>query len=221
MTTPVAAAIVGDWNETAADVDALARVIGAHGSIGHGVDRAVVRGDVVMRARRLGRHGSDHPAILYVLSLASGDVVRVVGWNVHGLPARRGLTPTQVARAVAQLVDAHQPHAFVLIEAYRARKALGTIAGYRRRQGRNIGERADVALLIRRDVAIRRRGRLRMTRRWLGPIHRVWKMPRIYPTVRLRFELGGELRLLGYHGPFGAGPVAESRRRLIRWAGKR
>lgn len=213
--------IGGDSNMSHASWAQLAREVDAVPRDGHGVDRGMVRGCTVVKVLNLGRHGSDtHDALLWVLRLPSGDVVRILAWNVW-----RGQDPLDVQVEVATMIDHQQPHVVFLFEAYRCRDALGTIPGYRRFQGRGIGEAAACAALVRRDVTVLRGGWLRMSHPWHGPKHGRRHDGRVWPRLRLRFKRGGVLRALGVHlateRPAGNAPaVDEQRDALVRWAGK-
>lgn len=204
--------VVGDWNGTYGDVDALAAAIEGTTMRGHSVDYAVGRGAVPIRRLVIRAHGSDHNPILYTFKLSDGSAFTVLSWNVD-----QGQSPASVLTAVASLVDRFQPDVVQLSEAYRCRKVLRRIPGYKRYQGLNVGEGADVAVLVRRNIPVRAAWAMRMHEPWSykGRPRR----PRVYRVVRL-VPHGHVVRFLGVHLPTrnSEDAQAESYRRIRRWA---
>lgn len=220
MTRGIPMVMLGDWNLDLARIGKLARQLGAELVPGRHPDHALVRDFQVCRiVRARSRHGSDHhhPIVLTV-ELRGGELVTFLYWNVYV-----GQAPKDVAVELAKLIDAHAPHVVQLSEAYRCRRVLGQVPGYRRLQGLNIGEGADVALLVRRDVRVVRQGTMVMRLGWVGP-HGKRRTPRIYRAALLELRTGARMRVLGIHLPPGAGvnapAVAESLRRLARWGNR-
>lgn len=57
---------VGDWNMSGADTSkAIARPVGAR-TLGSRIDHAIYRNCEPVKLRSLGKHGSDHPVMLYI-----------------------------------------------------------------------------------------------------------------------------------------------------------
>lgn len=209
----VTTAVFADWNLGPGRVESIART--AEGSFipGHGVDNAIVKGAEVT-VTVLSNHGSDHPAVLYRLTLPNGEVFRVLAWNVYV-----GQKPEAVAKQLSRMIDHYQPHAVALSEAYRCWSVLGRIAGYKRHQGLlPLGENRDCALLLRKDLTVVRSGIRRMRQRWIGPKHSLDKGPRCYPYARVRTKKGSVVRLMAAHLPFGDAAVTESIDRIVAWA---
>lgn len=215
----VAAAILGDFNLSAERVADLARQCGGQLVRGRGPDHLIAIGAGVVSVRRLGKCGSDaHHAILYTLRV-DGELVRILGWNVWV-----GQKPPAVLAAVRQLVDAHEPDVIVLNEAYRCGDVLAELKGYRLHQGRDIGEGADVAVLVARRHEVVNQGALEMQQRWEVVSHDKVRAGREYQFVRLQLNGDGPvLRVLGIHfptdNPVNASAASESRARVVRWAG--
>ena len=203
----------GDWNLGPAEVEAIARLAGAEFVKGHGVDNAITDGAEPIEVRPLAKHGSDHRPVLFVFRLPTGEEFRLLTWNVYVAQA-----PAHVAAELCKMVDHYQPPAVCLQEAYRCRRVLGGIPGYRRIQGLSpLGEARDCAVLVRLDLTYVGRGMTRMRERWVGPKHGLSKRPRIYPRARVKTKGGQVVRLMSVHLPFGAKAVAESIKRIVAW----
>ncbi len=132
---PSGSAIVGDQN---ADADAMdARVAAPEDAEvdGFGIDLAIVRGCRLVSKKRLGKHGSDHYAVKFVLAVtnkAGKDVEFVViGWNVKvGSGKDRGQAHIdRVRKGIATMAKNHNPDAFALTETYGMRGHLSGL-GY-------------------------------------------------------------------------------------------
>lgn len=210
--------IVGDWNTSAGELDDLiAARIDGEVVVGRGPDHAVIRGVQHVRTRRLpkGRHADHHP-ILYKFRV-EGEVVKVLAWNVH-----QGHPPAALAGRLEHLAARFHPDVFVLNEAYWHRKVLRRIGGYRRYQGLNIGEGADVALLVRRDRKVTHEGVVSMRSAWMVVRYARWRKARVYRRARIRLARGLHLRLLGIHAPTDAPVNTPARResddRIVSWA---
>lgn len=211
------AVIVGDFNLDAEQVEALAKQLGGRLAKGRGPDHAIIIGAELLSVRRLGRHGSDHhEAILYNLAV-DGKRRRVLSWNVW-----EGQAPGAVLRTLKQLVRSHDPDVIVLQEAYRLTDVLRELDGYWVHQGPNVGEGADVAVLVSREHEVANDGVLKMSKPWTVVSHDKVRDPREYPFVRVRFDDGSTLRVLGYHGPtkhaVNAAAVDESIDHITSWA---
>ena len=210
------AAIFADWNLSGSEVAQLAARMGANFIEGHAVDHGIVHGADSVTVTNVGKHGSDHPALLFTLTFGR-DVVRTLWWNVYV-----GQKPADVGASLGWLADQYQPHVIALCEAYHCRKVLSGIAGYHRFQGL-FGEAKEIAVLVRRDIRVLRMGWLRMKTRWIGPKHRRPHGPRRYARLRLELRSGLRFRVLavhmptgGYHGPNSAA-VQESADAIVRW----
>ena len=212
----VASVAVGDWNESYDDLVALSKGHSATLARGQGVDHALVDGATVVTTRVLPKGGSDHHPILYTLDV-DGHRATLLNWNVYV-----GQRPSLVRRRLRRLIRRHRPNVITLQEAYRCGSALARLAdarGYHLVQGRNVGEGADCATLVRRDgQRLTGHGWMRMRQRWA---HKRPKSPRVYPRVRIRLAPGVALRVLNVHQPSKRAANAtardESRRRIARW----
>jgi hypothetical protein len=211
----VATIAVGDWNLGPGEVEALGREAGAELAHGRAIDHALFAGLDLVSVRRLGKRGSDHhDVLLFTFALPGGERFRVLCWNVWA-----GQKPESVQVNLAKLVDEVQPHIIALQEAYRVRRVLGRVTGYRRIQGLLPlpSEDRDCALLVREDLKVLRSGLLRMRSSWISPRTRRPQGARRYPRVRVRTKSGAVVRLLCVHLPFGRKPVAESIERIVAW----
>lgn len=209
---------MGDWNLPAAKVEDIATLMGGQLVVGRGIDNAIRAGARLIRTiRPRDLYGSDHHRPIILDLLVQGVEVRALYWNVW-----QGQSPAHVAAHLAQLIDKYQPQVVALSEAYRCRKVLGQVPGYRRFQG-FIGEASNVAVLVRRDLTVAGRHRMRMRRTWVfrGNVRR----PRVYQAVRLELGPGNYLSVLGIHFPPSPGvnhlAVDESIRRVVRWGRRR
>ena len=144
--------------------------------------------------------------------------LKVIAWNVY-----EGHDPATVEGEVVAMTGLHWPHIVALFEAKNLHGRL-RVPGYRviqLRPVRNPGrmtETANVALLVRDGVRIKRRGALRMKRTWRGPVHGHLHDPRVYRFVVVKpRRLGPAWKVGGFHLPFGTAPRAESFRRMRRW----
>lgn len=215
--------VIGDFNLTAEDVADLADRVGGVMVKGSRVDHAIISDEVRLEVvrRDLPRYGSDHEPLLLAVRVA-GERIVVLWWNVYV-----GQHPDHVLRGVAELADRFQPDVIALGETYRVRKVLGTVPGYKRIQGRpgrgRLSERAELAILVRRNVTIVARGWVHMRVTWTGPKHALSHGPRIFPRVRIRVG-AAELAILAVHLPTGGytgrnGPaVRETAARIVRWS---
>lgn len=224
MSRQVPALVPGDWNLPRETVAELARRVSGQLVQGRGVDHVLLAGDDV-RLRRVRRdlpaHGSDHDPLLVDLDLA-GELVRLLWWNVYV-----GQPPERVAQALTEFLALSSPHVVALAEAYRCRPELAKLArraGYRLVQSRRRGEPCNLAVLVRDDLRILRRGRAKMRTAWIGPVHGLRKSPREFPRLVLRTPGGVRFRLLAVHLPTGgtegrnAEAVREAVERIARWA---
>lgn len=218
MSERVPTVMVGDWNLTPATVSDIADAIGGRLVMGRGPDHAVVRGCRVVGVTRVrDKHGSDHHHPIVLDLEVGGHALRILYWNVYG-----GNSAAQVRPQLARLIDEWRPTVVQLSEAYKLRQVLATVPGYKRFQGPNVREGADVAMLVRSNVKVLRKGTLRMRRSWVGPLTKNRRGPRRYKRMRLQLAPGVRVRVLGVHFPPGprvnAAAVAESRQRVISWA---
>lgn len=211
--------ILGDWNLSFADVQALAKQMGGKAVRGKGPDHAIVIGGQPVSVRVLGKHGSDaHHAVLFDFDFDSGyRDVRVLLWNVWV-----GQHPGSVRRSLRRLTRKHRPDVVVLNEAYRCGHVLQKIPGYSVYQGPNVGEGADVAVLVADRYKVRKSRALKMRETWTVVSKGRRKSPREYRIVRVKLDHALVLPILGIHGPtdnpINAAAVDESSRRVVRWA---
>ena len=218
------AIIVGDFNLSADEVAQIAEQLGGEFVRGHGVDHAIIVGDLELVSvyRHLPRYDSDHaPLLLTVRITGSRYSVRILWWNVYV-----GAPPASVLRAVCELADRYVPDVIVLGEAKRCRELLGRVPAYRHRQGRT-GEARNMAVLVRRQASVLRRGWLAMREPWIGPRHDLRHGPRDYPYARVASsDREAVVRVLAVHFPTGGydgrnvRAVRESVERVIAWAAR-
>lgn len=209
----------GDWNLSVSEVAAIASRVGGRYYHGSGPDGAVVTGAERVRVTTLGKYGSDaHHANLF--ELFYGDhVVKTITWNPW-----MGQKPDSVRKGLMAMIEEHQPDVITMQEAYRLRRMLRTIPGYRRHQGLNVGEGADCAILLRRKHAVVNDGVLVMKQMWTVARYNKVRAPRQYPYDRVRIKgTPITLRVLDVHFPTAtganAGAVKESADRVVRWHG--
>lgn len=211
--------ILGDWNLTFAEVQAIAKECRGQAVRGKGPDHAIVVGGEPVRTHILGMHGSDaHHAILFDFDFDTGGRdVRVLLWNVW-----IGQHPGSVRRSVRRLTRKHRPDVVVLNEAYRCGHVLHGIKGYDVVQGANVGEGADVAVLVADRHKVRRSRALRMREAWTVVSKQRVKSGREYRAVRVELDCGLVVPVLGIHLPtdnaINATAVDESKRRVVQWA---
>lgn len=144
-------------------------------------------------------------------------VLDLVAWNVY-----IGNKPEQVRTALKTLIKETNPDVIVLMEASRMFGHLGGL-GYKVTHGRpkplkpgNQPAQGNIAILVRNDIPIKKRGLMKMTTFWLGPKHGWPQDPRVYRWVKIKFN-GKIWKIGGAHTPFGLKSRAESRNRLVRW----
>lgn len=215
---PIPVIIEGDTNLDRGQVNDFAAAFGGNIAHGAGPDYALFRGVEHVGTRHLGKHGSDtHQAILFVYEV-DGVRIRSLLWNVWV-----GQHPDAVRRELEQLLAEHDPDTVVLNEAYRCRQVLRGLPGYRRPiHGPNIGEGADVAVLVARRHQIIRRIHLPMRRRWKVLSKNRVKAGRECRGARVRHVEGPVIRWLGIHGPTNHAvnepAQREMKNRVSRWA---
>lgn len=217
----VATLIEGDFNLSAEEVEELLvdEIPGACLARGRGPDHAIVVGAKIVAIHRLEKFGSDaHHAIVFELDV-DGVIVRTLLWNVWV-----GQRPAAVCETLEHLARAHDLDVIVLNEAYRCRRELRqNLDGWAVHQGPNVGEGADVAVLVHHRHKITHRGVMHMRRAWTVVSKGRVKPGREYPFARIRLNRDGPvLRVLGIHfptdHPVNDPATDESVRRTIRWA---
>lgn len=146
----------------------------------------------------------------------------VLLWNVYV-----GQKPTAVLAELKQMTAKHEPEIIVLSEAARSFNVLDDLPHYRRVQvkpdgatGRKVDEDGDVAILVRRDVALLRQRPIRMAQPWTGPKHGLPHEPRVYHAVLIK-DQGVRWRILGGHWPTPSAKntkaITETTTRVRRW----
>lgn len=215
MTTSL---ILGDFNMSFAEVQALGRECGGKAVRGKGPDHLIVVGEnaKVLHVRVLGKFGSDaHHAILFELDV-DGTRVTLLLWNVWV-----GQRPRKVRRTLRRLARRHRPDVVVLNEAYRCGD-VHQIKRFDVHQGPNVGEGADVAVLVAKRHTVRRSREVRMRKTWTVVSKGRVKSPRIFQALRVRHVDGPVLRVLGVHGPtahkVNEPAIQEFKSRVVRWA---
>lgn len=157
---------------------------------------------------------------------------RVLAWN-----AKVGRNPDDVIRALTLMMSA-RPHIVEITEATPYGRELHEFAelnGYRRYQLPHVrppkprgrrrpqAEDANIAILVRDDVVVRRARAKRMRWRWWGPVHGWEHMPRVYWKMNIRIpERPGLWRLSFGHWPTtrparNGRPCRETERWVRRW----
>lgn len=145
------------------------------------------------------------------------EVMDILAWNVY-----IGNKPEVVRTNLERLLEAHNPEFAILMEASRVKGHLGGL-GYDVVQfkprplipGNQPGQ-ANIAILVRTDLDLIRRGALRMSKFWVGPKHGWPQDPRVYRWVKTR-KVKKIWKVGGAHTPFGTAARTESRFRLVRW----
>lgn len=145
------------------------------------------------------------------------DFITIIAWNVYV-----GVSHDKVRRALREMINTHSPEVFGLIEASRLYGHLDNL-GYQVVQlkprplakGRQEAQ-ANIAILVRDDIKIKRRFAYRMKTVWRGPKHGWLQDPRVYRWVRIKWQ--GRVWKIGVaHTPFGEAARTESNRRLRDW----
>lgn len=148
------------------------------------------------------------------------DHMSIIGWNVWV-----GANHRRIRIQLFQWIKEFNPEIFVLIEAknlYGHLEGLGyqvvQMKSSPKRPGNEPGD-ANVAILVRNDVKLKRSFAQRMKTFWIGPKHG-WKQdPRINRWVLVKKPGKGQKtwKIGGAHTPFGEKARSESRRRLVKW----
>lgn len=216
----VASLVLGDFNMSLAEVEALARRCGGTAVRGHGPDHAIVIGAKVVDVHVLGKFGSDaHHAILFELDV-DGVLMTALLWNVWV-----GQRPRRVLRTLRSLIRKHHPDVIVLNEAYRCGEVLAKVRGFDVQQGPNVGEGADVGVLVAARHRVAHSRVLRMRERWLVASHNKIHAGREFRAVRAHLASRRALRVLGIHFATDNAHNEDARResedRVVRWATKR
>ena len=143
------------------------------------------------------------------------DHLNIVTHNV-----RVARNPSEVAGAVAMMIDAVQPHVVMLQEVVpRYLPGLRSIPGYRLIVERGWVDSTNCVTLVRRDVPIKRWRTIRNRIGWRGPVHGWARVGRTFQIV----DLYG-WRLVNVHRTrlaWGAAAYAEEDDALRRIAAKR
>ncbi|HEX7717138.1 MAG TPA: endonuclease/exonuclease/phosphatase family protein [Marmoricola sp.] len=143
--------------------------------------------------------------------------MRLLSWNVENTSPG-----PQVAAGLTSMLVGHHPDVITLQETYRLRPTLKRWAkqhGFvlvQRRPRRGDSERAEVAILVRKHLAIRKRRTIALRSIWRGPKAGVKHDGRRYRWVLVE-EDGHWWRIGCLHQPFGQAPKAESIKRVQRW----
>lgn len=124
------------------------------------------------------------------------------------------------SEALLAQIREHEPDVVIVLQAYRARRFLHGIGGYRHKQFRG-GEAKGIAVLVKHGVRIQAHRALRMKTWWTGPKAGKRHSPRVYPASVL-VKGGVAFRVLGIHLPTHNCPGAqdESLKAVIRWFGQ-
>lgn len=117
--------------------------------------------------------------------------------------------PKDVRRQLISDITKYNPDAFVLFEARRLAGHLEDL-GYDVIQFEAKNQASgNVAILVRKNLVLAKKGTLRMKRLWRGPKLGIMQDPRIYRFVKIK-KGGVTWKLGGFHYPFGARPRRES-----------
>ena len=140
----------------------------------------------------------------------------VIYWNVYFLHK-----PASVLRELKEVTKTYKPEIIGLGEAKFMYPIADDVPGYRRIQlsprrfNRRTDERADSAILVRKDVEVLGYRFIRMGMRWRVPRKTIVRDPRIYVLVRVRHE-GRTWKVMVAHWPFGKAQE-ETKGRVKRW----
>lgn len=146
----------------------------------------------------------------------------IIAWNIY-----IGTGKAAAREALRGLISRFNPEVFALMEAtnlYGDLEGLGYEVVQLRprslRRGNRPGQ-ANIALLVRKDLEIKKRRALRMTTFWRGPKHGLPQDPRVYRWIKIRIP-GRWLwkrywKIAAAHTPFGQEARRESNTRLRRW----
>lgn len=145
------------------------------------------------------------------------EVLNILAWNVY-----IANTPAQVRMNLSPMLNTFDPEVAALMEAGKMHGHLSGL-GYKviqlkpktLRPGNQPGT-ANIAILVRNDVEIKRRLTLRMSTFWLGPKHNLPQDPRVYRWVKIKWK-GRTWKIGAAHTPFGEAARKESRNKLVRW----
>lgn len=139
--------------------------------------------------------------------------MRIIGWNVENTHE-----PAAVRAELAKLIDAHHPDVICLQETYHLHDKLDRLGyqviQYRPRKGES--ERAEVAILVRNGLKIKRGLRIRLAKVWRGAKLGKRHDPRVYRWTRVVKD-GVTYKIGSIHQPFGQSPKAESVAAVQSW----
>ena len=145
------------------------------------------------------------------------DYLLVLAWNIY-----IGTSDAAGRKSLSAMIKAKQPHIIAVMEATRQFGNLEGL-GYQvfqlkpspKRPG-NIPNDANIVLLVRDDIKVKRSFVHRMKTFWRGPKHGHPQDPRVYRSVKFRFA-GRKTRVACAHTPFGEAARIESANFLVRW----
>lgn len=152
------------------------------------------------------------------------EVMDILAWNIY-----IGNKPDEILPRVEELLKQHNPEVAVLMEATRVVRQLPEYVDHINGLGYDVVQfkprplipgnqpgQANIAILVRTDLDLIRRGALRMSKFWIGPKHGWPQDPRVYRWVKTR-KVKKIWKVGGAHTPFGTAARTESRFRLVRW----
>lgn len=145
------------------------------------------------------------------------EVLDILAWNVY-----IGNRPETVVQHLEGILREKDPEVAVLMEATRVQGHLYGL-GYHVIQmkprplkpGNQPGQ-ANIAILVRKDLEIKKKRALRMKTFWIGPKHGWPQDPRVYRSVKVK-KRNKTWKIGGAHTPFGVAARNESRIRLVAW----
>lgn len=145
------------------------------------------------------------------------DFLTILAWNVYV-----GNKAKEVREALRVFISAYSPEVFALSEAtnlYGHLDGLGyqvvQLRPHSKRRGSQPAQ-ADIALLIRNDIKIKKRKAMRHRSFWRGPKHGWTQDPKVYRWVLIEFK-GRTWKIMGAHFPFGAAARSETVRKVVQW----
>lgn len=131
-------------------------------------------------------------------------------WNV-----KVDASLNEILKHIEKIIGEEDPDLLLLAEAKHLRGHLNGL-GYEIFQLKATSADANIAVMVRDGLNVKRNFVLRMKERWIGPRAGVNQDPRVYRTIKV--EKGGIVwKVGGFHFPFGTAARRESVKAVRKW----